>query len=105
MEQGTKQQQRPQQQNHHQDNAVVGGDKHCMDPTNSAETRIWFFISREIKTCPPCPNNRTSTSPATRTTSQQEQQAILVLVQQHVIHNHTQNRCRGDYRHLSLSNS
>ena len=100
MEQGTKQQQRPQQQNHHQDNAVVVGDKHCMDPTNncmdptnSAETRIWFFISREIKTCPPCPNNRTSTSPVTttrrRTTSQREQQAILVLVQQHVIHNHT----------------
>ena len=33
-------------------------------------------------------------------TSQQEQQAILVLVQQHVIHNHTQSRCRGDRRHL-----
>ena len=35
-----------------------------------------------------------------RTTSQHEQPAILVLVQQHVIHNHTQNRCRGDRRHL-----
>ena len=59
----------------------------------------------EIKTCPPCPNNSTSTSPVTtrtrrRTTSQQEQQAILVLIQKHVIHNHTQNRCRGDRRHL-----
>ena len=49
MEQGTKQQQRPQQQNHHQDNAVVVGDKHCMDPTNSAETRICFLYHERLK--------------------------------------------------------
>ena len=82
---GTKQQQRPQpndNSHHHQD------------------FFLRFTILKHVFVVP----TRVPVPPITtrrRTTSQQEQQAILVPVQQHVIHNHTQNRCRGDCRHLS----
>ena len=79
--QGTKKQQRPQ-------------------PNNHQDFFLHFNRLKHVLLVP-VPSITTRTR---RTTSQQEQQAILVPVQQHVIHNHTQNRCRGDRRHLSLSN-
>ena len=75
---GTKQKQRPQ-------------------PNNHQDFFLRFTRLKDVLLVPVPP---ITTRTRRRTTNQQEQQAILVPVQQHVIHNHTQDCFCGDRRHL-----
>ena len=80
MERHQQQQNDTPNNNNNQDNAVVVGNKHCMDLYGSHQQ----FPLRHVLLVP-----TTVPVPVWKQQDEQQEQAILVLVQQHVIHNHT----------------